>query len=279
MVTLSYHIRTSGNEAFDAETRCLLLEAGNANLTILLWDKVLQKPAALEFFTGITDWEDQWELMLQQSELLNYKNIETTVLFNTGRCLPIPNVFFDPEGAKAQIVAIFGEKALTFDGADVLTDQNMVISWQVSMEVYHQITRHFAVVKTQSLVAALIQSGWNAEAKGPYGKLIVTGENAWILLWRAKQFLLLKNISILNPDDLAYEMLNACKQWGIENNQVYWDVSGMVNMDAPLWQSPDRFFEHFEPADGGDAIGPEIPGHFFAHLVNYMHYLQPYLVK
>jgi hypothetical protein len=273
MVTLSYHIRTSGNEAFDAQTRCLLVEAGNANLTILLWDKVLQKPAALELFTNITDWNDQWEHMLQQSELLNYKSIEATVLFNTFRCMPIPNVFFDAGSAKAQMKAVFGEKGQIYDGADVFAEQNMVVSWQVPLEIYRKITGHFLVVKTQSLGAALIQSGWNAEAKSPYGKLVVTGENAWLVLWRAKQLLLLKAISILNPDDLAYEMLNACKQWGIENSQVYWEVSGMVNMDAPLWQSPDRFFEHFEPADGGDAIGPEIPGHFFAHLVNYMRYL------
>jgi hypothetical protein len=247
-----------------------LLEAGSSYLTILLWDRIAGQADAIEHFTGIVDWEEDWELMLQQSALLNYKGLGVTLLVNTARCMPMPQVFFNQVNAKDQLAALFGETGNFYGAADVLDNHDMVICWEVSPEIYRCISNHFMVIQAQSLGAAMVQSGWNQNAVGPYGVFLVTHENAVITAWRGQQFLILKTISIDVPDDLAYQLLNICKQWGIENNKMYWEVSGIVSTDSPRWQIPSQFFDNFNLANTGTAISPEIPEQYFAHLIHFM---------
>lgn len=270
MVTLTYHIRPSAGEAFESDTRCLLLEAGTGKLSILLWDKTRGIPEAAEVFSGITDWEEQWDEMMQQSELLGYRALDTLAFLNTDRFLPIPSVFYHPAEAALQLDALFGEAAYQHTGGDIIPSSDMVVAWQAPMELFSRITTHFERVQVKSLPSLIIENGAGASGEGCTGHLHVAAGIAWLAAWRDGNLLIIKTAGTDQPDSLAYHMLNICNQWGIPNEKMHWRVSGMVNADSPLWQAPFRFFEQMQPEDPGQPFGTEIPGHFFAHQILFL---------
>jgi hypothetical protein len=269
MVALTYQIKPAQKVGFETQTRCLVIEAGISNLTVLLWDNTKNMPEAAEVFNGITNWDDQWEEMLHQSELLNYRNLTTKVFFNTPRFIPVPAVFFTPINASEQIAVIFGEGMHQHSGADLLPGFDMVMAWETPLEIFECLTTHFEMVQFQCLGTLILKSAHTKEEEA-IGNIIVSGEQIWIAAWRNHKLLLVKTICLEGPDDLCYELLNICRQWGIPNEKMHWEISGMVNKDSPLWIAPDRFFENFAPSEGGFADSEKIPGHYFAYLCNYL---------
>ena len=248
----------------------MVLEVCGSTLTIMLWNKIEQRPESLEVFSGLENWEDQWDNMVLQSEILNFRNLETYVFFNTRRCLPIPSLFFDEAAARQQLDIVYGEAAGLHFGGDVLAQKHIVVAWEVPLSIYHCVTGHFSLLHVRSLAAAIVELGAAQPSQDAHGRLVVNGTCACMAMWRGEQLLLLKTLAVGEPDDLAYQLLLACKQWGIGQDEIQWKVSGMVHAEAPLWRSPDRFFSHFEPASVSAEMGEEIPGHYFAHLVQYM---------
>lgn len=270
MVTLTYHIRPAAGQAFESDTRCLLLEAGSGKLSILLWDKTRGIPEAAEVFSGITDWDEQWEEMMQQSELLGYRSLDTLVFINTVRFIPVPSVFYHPADAVHQLEALFGEAAYQHTGGDIIPFEDMVVAWQAPADLFNRITGHFERVQVKSLASLIIENGSGEKQENGAGHLLVSGKIAWLACWRDGKLLIIKTTGTEQPETLAYHMLNICKQWGIPNDKINWEVSGMVNTDSPLWEAAFRYFEHLQPSDPGQPFGNEIPGHFFAHQVRFL---------
>lgn len=268
MVNLTYHISASKNEGFEAGTRKLLLEAGSAQLSVLLWNKEQELIEAAEVFMGIEDWPEDWPGMLQQSALLNFRHLETEIFMNSERFLPVPAIFFEPAEVANQLTALFGEATGQQFGGDVHADEGMVIGWEGNKEVIDLLTGHFQVVQMHSLGSLLLKIGNVAGATDASGFMVVSGGLAWFSIWRGKNLLVLKAIEANEPENVAYCMLNACKNWGIEPQHISWKVAGFIELDSPLWMATQRFFPLFAPMDG-PSLGNEISAHYLAHFNKY----------
>ncbi len=268
MVNLTYHISASKNEGFEAGTRKLLLEAGPGQLSVLLWNREQKLIDAAEVFTGIEDWTEDWPRMLQQSALLNFRHLETEIFMNSERFLPVPAIFFEPAEVGNQITTLFGEATGQQFGGDVHPEEGMVIGWEANKEVFELLNGHFEVVQWHSLGSLLLKVGNTTDATGASGCMVVSGELAWFSIWRGGNLLILKAIQANEPENVAYFMLNACKNWGIEPQHISWKVAGFIQLDSPLWLSAERFFPNFEPMEGASNSG-EIPAHYLAHFNKY----------
>ncbi len=270
MVSLTYQIRPTRLEAFEARSKYLLLEAGMGKLSVLLWDKSRSAPEAAEVFSGIASWEEDWEWIRQQSELLGFKGVEAVAFLNYPRFLPVPQVFYKPSDAIIQMEALFGEAAYLHTGGDILPGMDMVIGWQAPKNVFEDLADHFDSVQFRSVATLLVQNGMDLPEDTTTGHLLVSGTLVWLTVWRHKQLLIVKSIMADDGENIAYQLLNICRQWGIEPGNMHWKVSGLVNADSPLWHAVARFFEHFEPQQAGIAFAADIPAHYFAHQIQFL---------
>jgi hypothetical protein len=270
MVSLTYHIRPAGKNAFEADSRSLLIEAGIGSLSILLWDKTRAIPEAAEVFSGISDCSDQWEEIMQQSELLGYRSLDTIIFLNYPRFLPVPAVFYKPSEALVQMDAFFGEEKFLHTGGDILRDLDMVIGWQVPKDSFECMAEHFDAVQFKSISTLMLENGPVMADEAFEGHLLVSGQYVWVAVWRNGQLLIIKSIPAGDTDNIAYQMLNICGQWGIPKDKIHWRVTGMVQQDSPMWKAAGRFFLHFFPYNTTGVFGTEIPPHFFAHQIQYL---------
>jgi hypothetical protein len=270
MVSLTYHIRSAAKNAFEADSKCLLIEAGIGNLSILLWDKTRAIPEAAEVFSGISDYRDQWEEIMQQSELLGFRSLDTIIFLNYSRFLPYPTVFYKPSDAVVQLETIFGEESLLHTGGDILRELDMIVAWQVPKDSFECMAEHFDAVQFKSLATLMLESGPVLKAESLEGHFLVSGQHVWLAVWRNGQLLVIKSVPAGDADYIAYQMLNICEQWGIPKESIHWRITGMVHQDSPMWDAARRFFLHFHPENTTGVFGTDIPPHFFAHQIQYL---------
>ncbi|MCU0387491.1 MAG: DUF3822 family protein [Chitinophagaceae bacterium] len=270
MVSLIFQKSPAKNEVFEANSRKLLVEAGGTQLSVLLWNCDAKRIDGIEVFNGVTDWDSDFSVMLQQSQLLQLRELETEVFVNSERFLPLPAFLYEKEAAKDQLSTLFSDPPdIQFTGADVLPQEEMILCWEAPQNLIQLLQEHFLVVRCKSMATLLIQL---MNAIGPEvnkGMILISESMAWVCLGRSGQLLCVKNVQVQHPEDLSYFLLNLTNQWGIESSRIHWNVSGMLDKDSPLLQSPYRFFENYSLWEG-ESYSHDIPGHFFSH---YAHYL------
>jgi hypothetical protein len=198
------------------------------------------------------------------------RDLETEVFLNTERILPVPAILFEREFARQQLSILFPDvREDLYFGGDVISAQDMVMSWEAPNIWVEMLRNHFKILRCQSLASMLVQSATYVGKEIPEGMLVIAEPWAWIVFGRSGKLLHIKALPMNYPDDISYNLLSLGKHWGAEPSQTVWKVSGLLEKDSTLWKSPDRFFEKlhlWESAGQAD----DIPGHFFAH---YLHYL------
>lgn len=270
MVNLTYHVRPSTNDGFEASSKKMLVECGHGYLLALLWDRGQGKVDSLELYHGVHEWPVAWGEILQQSVLLNFRNIETEVLFNGERVLPTPSFLYGPGQMAGQIAALHGRAEGVRQGGDILLDEGMVMAWEAPNEVYETLCSHFQVVQFRSLASLLVSIGRKPGGTDNRGLMVVSGPLAWFCIWKAETLLLVRSIATKEPEDAAYFMLNATQCWGLEPGEVYWQVGGFLEPGSPLWAATERFFPHFLPIESCLPGNQPMPGYNIGHLAQYL---------
>ena len=265
MVALSIKASAGPLQAFEPGTRLLVIETGSTSLLLSLWDTQTTAPLAIEFFTGLTHPELDWDYMLQASALLQLNKIEVRILVNTTRVMPIPALFYQPTAAAEQISLLHGEAFGFLQTADVLAEKDIVVAWETSPVWPEKLTGHFSISRTQCLGSLLVKKLLHDQGneRGAKGLVAIDGDLCWLVLARDGQLLVLKSIEMPQPDDFAYHLLNACHQWGIDNASVVWEWWGRVDSEAPLLTVSKRFFEFVLPTGENALPASEIPFYYY----------------
>lgn len=264
MVSKSLDIHTASLAPFEPSKRRLVLELAPHALTAILWDKDKNLPVAVEVFNGDITKAGERQLIMEQSRLLGYKDLETLVISAFPNILPVPSFLYTPTSAQEQLNLLFGQNNNLYTGGDVIAEHSMVLNWQMPTTVHQFLVNRFKVLQVRHLVTNLLNSFKQNEAA--QGNIVVYGSLVWIALWQNEQLLLAKSAEIGHADDLSYQLLNICKQFSIDPAQITWQLSGMVAQDSPMWAAVSRFFEHVEEMPILVQLPEDLPGYYFAHL-------------
>lgn len=263
MVSKSFDIHTGSLLPFDAASKKLLVEISPSHTGVILWDKEKDAPEAVEAFSGDMMNEDQWHSMLQQSRLLGYTDLETSILIAHPQMIPVPARFYDFAGAKQQLELFFGNRGEMHTGGDVLEKEEMVVAWQLPKDLFECLRGHFKAFRARHIASLLIGRGQVNDNKA---QVIIYGNLAWVLVWLNGQFKIAKSVTFLQPDDLSWHLLNICRHLEAEPTDIQWEVAGMVEENSPLWQAITRFLDPVTPMAALVPLPGELPAHYFAHV-------------
>ncbi len=244
--------------------RRLLVELAPSTLSVVLWDNQLQSPVAAESFNGQIGKAEDRQVIMDQSRLLAFNDLQTLVISAFPNIVPIPSYLYNPASAIQQQQLLYGEQDRLYTDGDLLQDHDMLLSWQMPATVHQFFVNRFKVLQIRHLVSGLIKS--HTSNTSANGNIVVYGSRVWILLWQDSQLLIAKSVEVGHPDDLSYNLLNICRQFSVEPVQTQWHISGMVEQDSPLWAAVSRFFAQVSEMPSNVSLHKDIPGYYFAHL-------------
>jgi len=265
MVTKSLYINEAGLQPFENSTFKLAIELGESALSVVLWNRPEARPMAFEMFSGAECLPRNWDAMVQQSDLLGFKHLETLVVLNFERAAPVPLSVFTPALIPQHLELLFAPPAEPqHSSGDVLATHQMVMAWQMPLEWQQVITQHFAIVKLKALMSTLLMA---PETESPvFGHLVVFDQYLWLALFKNHALLLCRTVAFQRPEDLSYHLLNICQQCHIATDAVQWRISGMTAQHSLLWEAVAKYFNHVVPFEAGCPVPEGLPGHYFAHL-------------
>jgi hypothetical protein len=264
MVSKSFDIQTGNLLPFDSASKKLLIEISPELVSVILWDKQKAIPDAVEIFNGSNPDADDWQSMLHQSRLLSFSDLETLIVNAYPEMIPVPVSLYHPTSAKEQLELFFGNKIPVHTGGDVLDKEEMIVAWQLPLDLYEFLKNHFQVFQVKHIASVLLLQQPAGENKA---HIVVYGNFAWVLIWLNGQLQIAKPVAFSLPDDLSWHLLNLCRQLTVEPTDIAWEVSGMAEESSPLWQAITRFLDPVKAMNAPVELPENLPAHYFAHLL------------
>jgi Protein of unknown function (DUF3822) len=200
---------------------------------------------------------------------LNVSFYQVLVCYDHPESSLVPLKYFKQEDAGALLKALYGINA----EASVLVDP--VDQWQlynvfaVPKEVHDRMIRKFAFGKYLHQYTLGIN---NMNGKHPGGDLRVDfrKEDFIVLATKGNDLLLAKTYLYSTPADVLYYLLRICRQFGLSQQEVQIDLSGLVDQQSALYRELDQYFLNIAFRQSPWAItasndSPD-PAHFFTSL-------------
>lgn len=264
MVAKSIDIGTHALLPYEAHNRQLLLEWSPLHLHVLLWNKNTALVEALESFSGSIDDEDDWDTLLGQSKLLQLHDVAVKLVAAAPRFLPCPLEVLDADRCKQEIDLLLGAGMWQHTSVDILQHRDMAIVWQMPELLLQRMRNHFQVMQLQHVHSILLQQ---PAATGTIGELLLAPQQCMLQLQQDGRFIFAACIPVVNADDLAYRLLQACQQYGIADADVQWQCSGMIATDADLYTCLLKYLQQLQLRSSDVTMPAEAPPHYFAHLL------------
>ncbi len=264
MVAKSIDIGTTALLPYEPASRKLLIEWAPYHLHVLLWNNNTASIEAIESFSGSIADADDWEQVLGQSRLLPLTNVEAWLVCAGPRMLPVPEHLFDAVQSQEELNLLLGEAAWHRHMADLVPQKDMVLAWQMPDLVLGWLQQHFEVLTPRHIAGELLKKPVMDE--GMMGQIVLAEKQALLMLYHQEQLLFLGMLPVINGDDLAYRLLNICRQYNLPAADIIWQVSGMIEKEAALYTGLEKYLQHIDlwpvPFELSEGVSP----HYFAHL-------------
>ncbi|HSC52833.1 MAG TPA: DUF3822 family protein [Phnomibacter sp.] len=264
MVAKSIDIGTSALAPFETGSRKLLIEWAPFHVHVLLWNTSDGAIEAIESFSGSIVDEEDWDFVVAQSRLFALRNLETLLVCAAQRMLPVPQTLFHAEQSQAELNLLLGTADWHQPMADLVPEKDMVLAWQVPQTVLTCLQKHFDILTVRHLAGELLKKPLQAEQ--PLGQLVLADKQALLLLHTKDGLLFAGMLPVISADDLAYRLLNICKQYDLPAGDTQWLVSGMIEKEAALYQGIEKYLQQITLWPVAIPTGEAVSPHYFAHL-------------
>jgi len=232
MVAKSIDIGTNALLPYEPASRKLLIEWAPYHLHVLLWNNNTAAIEAIESFSGAIADEEDWEQVLGQSRLLPLTNVEAWLVCAGPRMLPVPEHLFDAQQSQQELNMLLGTADWHEHMADLVPQKDMVLAWQIPALVIGWLRRHFDVLTCRHIAGELLKKPVMDENTN--GQILLAEKQALVMLYHQEQLLFLGMLPVLTADDLAYRLLNICKQYDVPAAHVVWQVCARIEKQPGL---------------------------------------------
>lgn len=270
MVVKSFDSGVSALLPFDPATHRLLLEWSPLHVHLVLWNQASGQLVALESFAGAATHEDAWDELANHSRLIHYRDVPLQVLNASPRALPVPQEVFDMPRAEKELDLLHGAQPFQSNVANQVTNLHMVWLHQLPEAVHQWLTANFNQVTVTHTIGTWLTLHGHSQ-HGAQGKVLIYDNIAWVMLFAYGNLQYAWSVPVHTADDLAYRLLNACRQLQVDAAHMHWQIGGMIEQDAPLYQGLCKYLEHVEGWPLPEVeLNSQVPAHYIAHLFQLM---------
>ena len=150
-----------------------------------------------------------------------------------------------------------------------------IAEWQlynvyaVPAKVHAYLTKKFPSAKYWHQYTLSIK---NSKAGNEGGRLLVDirQDDFTVLVKSNNQIILAQTFSYSTPDDVLYYLLKVCQQFGLEQQLVQIELSGLIDQFSALYKELYQYFLHVQLREAEWSVpasaNSESPAHFFTSL-------------
>lgn len=262
-------------ESFDSERCTLCCELSTESFSYVIRDDEEKKIVSL----GVYQYEKikpqagfpiALQILFHQHEVLSEKFKQSCLIYSVPRSVLIPFTMYNSQ-KNAEVLSLVhgdlsqGETIMN----DIIPGHDLYNTYSVSTSLYNTVLHQFPAIRGLHQYTGFLKKKIPVEDKLT---AIFYHEKVVVTLFKEDKFQLLNSYSYRTPEDVAYILLNICKQFNTANMDI--EVGGLIEENSALFKSIYNYFSNVRLAEFQTEYALEegisqYPRHFFTHLYEF----------
>jgi hypothetical protein len=276
MIQPAFEIGSSSLAALPEECR-LLVEISGQSLNYILYTKDPHRLFLLRQYRMYTSGDrtvrDILDEIITGDPVLTHYAQNAMVIYNFpgADLVPFEHYSADIKNTVARLITGDTESDMVFE--EKVTGWNMHNIYRVSKEIHAICKDKFRDSQQWHLYTLVLQS-INREhlINGNIAKIIFYNDKFIVAYFHNKKLQLLQTFTYQTPEDVAYYLLLICKQFGISQQEMIVNISGLIDVQSALYTELLKYFaevqyEEFPESFGTDNMLEEFPEHYFSPML------------
>jgi hypothetical protein len=266
----TFHFRSAIQTDIPKE---LLLEMDNNAVSYLIMDNEMNclELASFHLQHGHADRKlsDALKEIITSQSITDHNYRKVNVIFSFPDAELIPDEFMTRTSARALLELVHGSIATDEIKAEPVHKQSLHVVYAVKADVEKTVNEIFPNVNISHLHTQL--AGINSGETACRMICIFNTSSFVTALTIDNNIQIVKHFKYNNPEDVSYSLLNICKNYSVDPQQILLQFYGMIDDSSNLYKELYKYFTNIELSSlpGGVQLPEamkEHPSHYFAHL-------------
>jgi hypothetical protein len=277
MFRATFNIVSETASAEEWKNSHLLMEVGDKSFCYVVYRKDPQhflgyRQYNLEFIPGKTTYETLIEI-LTGDEFLQQLYQEAIVIYNYTDSNLMPEKFFHVGLNKPATELVYGNARKGLLLSEKVNGWNFYNIYRIPREVHTLMQQKFAAGKYWHYYSLLLAGVQKDQAPAANAiNMIVEADQFIVLVIKDQQIQLLQTYNYQTPEDVSYQLLAICQQFGMNQEEAALTISGLIDEESNLYQELLKYFLLMKWEKLPDSIGLEetfsqYPQHYFSPLL------------
>lgn len=275
MLQPAYHIELK-NEASQNFSSChLMIFADHISFCYVLLEVETQKLLCLKYFdldeVKNRDYEGLLREIIYTEPLLSEEMKDTFLIYGFPESTLVPDIYFDENLGPAFTCLMHGNLKKGIILNEKVPWWDMYNVYMVSPEVQRLLTNKFISSKQFHHSSLLLKSHkkLNVAESPEHMELVYLHNRMIIAVYKKDQLQLIQNLIFDNIADILYYLLDICRQFELNPQQLNFKISGFILKDSPVYVELAKYFPKisFDEISNGIPINDELrqyPFHYFS---------------
>jgi hypothetical protein len=200
---------------------------------------------------------------------LNISFHQVLVSYDHPESSMVPEKYYKQHDAGLLLKTLYGLHAETSVMSDPLGRWQLYNVYAVPKEVHERMIRKFAFGSYWHEYTIGIKSMGNHN-NGGHLRLDFRKEDFTVILIKGNHFLLARTYTYSTPADVIYYLLKICRQFGLSQQELLIELSGLVDQQSAMYRDLFQYFLNVSFRDAtwtNNGSGATVdPAHFFTSL-------------
>ena len=276
MIQPAFEIGSSSLAALPESCR-LLIEISSQSLNYILYTKDPYQLYLLRqyrmYTTSDRSVKDILEEIISGDPILVEYAQKALVVYNFpgADLVPFEHYSADIKNAIARVTTGDIESDIVFD--EKVNDWSMHNIYRVSKEIHLLCKEKFKGSEYWHLYTLVLQSINEKQLNnGNTCSVIFYNDKFIVVYFRDRKLQLLQTFTYQTPEDVAYYLLTICKQFGVSQQEMVLNISGLIDAQSALYTELLKYFAevHYEmlpQSFGTHNMLEEFPEHYFSPIL------------
>ena len=259
--------------------QCRLLVEVNTNaFTFVLLNQRNMSPLVVKYFqleqSKDSPLTDVVREIMEQEKLLRRPVKETLLVYNFPESSLVPERLFNSDANREIIDTLHGNLPKGLILTEKIPWWELFNVYRISPELHHLLQQTFSAGKYWHYYSLMLKSYkmFDSSDKDDCIKVIFYADKMVMLVIRQGQVRLVQTFVYQDTKDVAYHLLNCCRQLGLDQEGVRLLVGGLIDRQSSLSTELHKYFlhVHFENIDDSIKVTDELkelPLHYFSSIL------------
>ena len=272
----AYNIQTRVAESVNTVGCVLYIDIGPGHVLYTILEPENNQFVVLQYFSL-----DKYNAFNQCKEILFHNDWLTKtyhkvlVSYNFASSLLVPESLYNENANSASLTMVYGDLNHGEAFSYFLQDWEMYNIYRVPPGLHQLLSDHFKQVSffhVYTLLLKTIKAKGNETEASQINMAFYNNSLLCSLLQNGK-LQLLKNFDYDTAEDVIYHLLNICRQFDVNCENITIKVSGFIDSHSSVYAELEKYFMNIvlderPAAFHYDALFDEYPRHFFTTLFN-----------